>query len=86
MIYDIIEYIGKYDDGVMVLLSINHNDVYYDATFFYKLDLVVLTVDEKLENILGYEIEKWEGYNNIILDIMKKVIPYNDVINTLDEI
>ena len=55
MIFDIIEYLGKYEEGVMVLLSLNHMDIYYDATFFYTNDFVTLTIDEDLEEKVNSE-------------------------------
>lgn len=85
MTFDIIEYLGKFEEGVLTLLSINHEDNYYDATFYYKEDFVTLTIDEKLEEIIG-EIEKLPEYNNLVLDIMKKVVPYDEIIARLDNV
>jgi hypothetical protein len=85
MTFDIIEYLGKFEDGVLALISLNYENEYYDATFFYKEDFVTLTIDEKLEEIIG-EIEEWSGYNNLVLDIMKKVVPYDEIITRLDPV
>lgn len=85
MTFDIIEYLGKFEDGVLTLISLNYGDEYYDATFFYKENFVTLTIDEKLEEIIG-EIEEWSGYNNLILDLMKKVVPYDEIISRLDKV
>ena len=85
MTFDIIEYLGKFEDGVLVLISLNYEDNYYDTTFYYKENFVTLTIDEDLEQVIG-QIEFWTGYNNLVLDIMKKVIPYNEIITRLDEI
>jgi HEPN domain-containing protein len=85
MTFDIIEYLGKFEDGVLALISLNYENEYYDATFFYKEDFVTLTIDEKLEEIIG-EIEEWPGYNNLVLDIMKKVVPYEEIITRLDKV
>jgi hypothetical protein len=84
MAFDIIEYLGKFEDGVLVLISLNYDDNYYDTTFYYKDNFVTLTIDEDLEEIIG-QIELWSGYNDLVLDIMKKVIPYNEIIGRLDE-
>lgn len=86
MKFDIIEYLGKLEDGVLIILSLNYNDEFYDATFYYKNQFVTLTVDEKLEEILGCTIEKWSGYNKLVLDIIEKTIPYDEIISRLDEI
>jgi len=85
MTFDIIEYLGKFEDGVLVLISLNYEDNYYDTTFYYKDNFVTLTIDDDLEQIIG-QVELWSGYNNLVLDIMKKVIPYDEILGRLDEI
>lgn len=85
MTFDIIEYLGKFEDGVLVLISLNYEDEYYDATFFYKEDFVTLTIDEKLEEIIG-EVEEWFGYENLVLELMKKIVPYEEIITRLDQV
>lgn len=91
MIFDIVEYSGKVnipDKGevVIVILSLNYNDNYYDASFVYdEGNFVTLTVDPTLEDEIGV-IEHWVGYNQLILDIKGKVLPYKEVIVRLDEI
>lgn len=85
MNFDIIEYLGKFEDGVLVLISLNYENEYYDATFFYKEDFITLTINEDLEELIG-EIEKHPLYNNLVIEIMKQVVPYKEMINRLDEI
>jgi hypothetical protein len=85
MTFDIIEYLGKFEDGVLALISLNYENEYYDATFFYKENFVTLTIDEKLEEIIG-EVEEWSGYNNLVLELMKKVVPYDEIITRLDPV
>lgn len=85
MNFDVIEYLGKFENGVLVLISLNYESEYYDATFYYKEDFVTLTINEDLEEIIG-EIEKHPQYNNLIIEIMKQVVPYREMINRLDEI
>ena len=85
MTFDIIEYLGKFEDGVLVLISLKYEDNYYDTTFYYKDNFVTLTIDDDLEQIIG-QVELWSGYNNLVLDIMKKVIPSDEILGRLDEI
>jgi hypothetical protein len=85
MTFDIIEYLGKFEDGVLVLISLKYEDNYYDTTFYYKDNFVTLTIDDDLEQIIG-QIELWVGYNNLVLDIMKKVIPSDEILGRLDEL
>ena len=86
MKFDIIEYLGKLEDGVIVIISLNYEDEYYDSTFYYKNQFVTLTVDEKLEEVLGKTIEEWSGYNKLVLEIIEKTIPYDEIVTRLDEI
>ena len=85
MLFDIVEYLGKIDNGVLVIITLNYNEDYYDATFYYKENFITLTIDEKLEEEIGI-IEDWEGYNQLVLDLMKKVVPYEEILGRLDEI
>jgi hypothetical protein len=85
MTFDIIEYLGKFEDGVLVLISLKYEDNYYDTTFYYKDNFVTLTIDDDLEQIIG-QVELWSGYNNLVLDIMKKVIPSDEILGRLDEL
>jgi hypothetical protein len=83
---DIIDYLGKYEDGVLVLLSINYNDNFTEGTFYYSDKILSLTVDMSIESDLGMPIEFWEGYRDLLESILKRVVPYNEIINRLDEI
>jgi hypothetical protein len=85
MLFDIIEYLGKFEDGVIVLITLNYKDNYYDSTFFYREDFVTLTINEELEEIIG-KIEEWDGYNDLVIDIMKKTIPFDEIIGRVDDI
>ena len=59
--FDIIEYIGRMDGGVFVLLNLNvDNTDFYDAVFYYKENTVALTVDEKFEELIGSQIEDFK--------------------------
>jgi len=82
---DIIDYLGKHQDGILVLLTLGYKDKYYEATFFYTKDMLALTPDEKLEEELGTIIEEWDGYNQLMFDILKKVVPYEEMINIAND-
>lgn len=81
----ILEYLGKLENGVMVLMSIVYNDEYYEATYFYTDSQIVLTVEEKLEQDLGYKITEDEEYPKLISNIIKKVVPYKEIYNRMDD-
>lgn len=82
----ILEYLGKLENGIMVLLSVVYNEKYYEATYFYTDEQLVLTVSEELENDLEHKITEDDEYKSLISSIIKKVVPYNEMYNRLDEI
>ena len=81
---DVIDYLGKYENGVLVLLSINYNNSFSDGTLYYSNVMLALTVDESIEREIG-QIELWDGYRDLLVSILKKVVPYDEIINRLDE-
>jgi hypothetical protein len=85
MTVDVLDYIGKHEDGIFVLLSLGYEEKYYEATFYYRDTFIVLTVEESLEEKFGCEIEDWDGYGQIMYDIVKKVTPYEEMINQVED-
>ena len=83
---DIIDYLGKIDGGIIVLISLSYDGEYYEGTFYYKENLIALTPDETLEEKLGSVIDDWEGYNELVLDIIKKLVPYDEMIKRIDDL
>lgn len=82
----ILEYLGKLEDGVMVLLSIVYNSIYYEATYFYTSEDIVLTVPEELEEALGHKITEDDKYPDLLMTIIKKVVPYKEIYGRIDDI
>ena len=76
---DIVDYLGKYENGVLVLLSIGYKDTFTEGTIYYSDEMLALTVDESIEQDLGTPIELWDGYRDLLISILKKVVPYNDL-------
>jgi hypothetical protein len=83
--FDIIDYIGQLAGGIYVVLSLNYNDNFYEGIFYYKENVVALSVEKTLEKKLNCEIEDWRGYNQLMLDILSKVVPYNQMINIAND-
>ena len=86
MTADIVDYLGKYENGVLVLLSIGYKGEFSEGTIYYSNEMLSLTVDESIEEELGMKIEFWDGYRDLLISILKKVVPYNEIINRLDEV
>jgi len=83
---DIVDYLGKYEDGVLVLLTIGYKDQYTEGTLYYSDKMLALTVDESIENDLGSPVELWVGYKDFLISILKRVVPYTEIINRLDDV
>jgi hypothetical protein len=81
----IIEYLGKFENGVLVLLGITHENQYYDATFFYTKEEIVLTISDEMEEIVG-DIKEHPQYKDLLLGILKKVLPYHDISERIDDV
>ena len=82
--FSILEYLGKLDLGVLVLLSIVYNEKYYEATYFYTSEQLVLTVQEELEQDLEHKISEDIEYKELVKELIGKVVPYSEIYNRLD--
>lgn len=82
---DIVDYMGKYENGVLVLLSINCDGSFSEGTVFYTEDNLVLTVDQSIEDKLG-PIEEWSGYKDLLESIFKKLIPCSEISTRIDDL
>jgi hypothetical protein len=83
---DIIDYMGKMDSGILVLLSINCNNKFTEGTIFYTDNNFTITVSEDVEKELGCVIEQWSGYINFAESILKKLVPCNELLSRIDEV
>lgn len=81
---DILDYLGKHEGGILALISLGYEGSYYESTFYYTEDVLALTTDEKLEEIIGI-IEDWEHYNELLYKIIQKVVPHNELINSIQD-
>jgi hypothetical protein len=81
---DIVDYMGKIDDGVLVLLSVNCDGYFTEGTIFYSNEDIVFTVDSEVEKKVGGPIEYWEGYLPLIESVLKKLVPLDEIYNRLD--
>lgn len=83
---DILDYLGKYENGILVLLSVNYNNNFTEGTLYYSDEMLALTVDESIEQELGHKIEFWDGYRELLTSLLKKVVPYDEMIGRLDDV
>jgi len=59
---------------------------YYEGTFFYTAEDILLTISKPLEEELGHKIEDTPEYVDILRVILKKITPYNEIIKQLKAI
>jgi hypothetical protein len=83
---DIIDYLGKFDNAIFVKLSLSDGQSFYDAVFYYKAELITLTVEERLENKLGSQIENWPGYVDLMYKIIEKLPPYQQLLGQVQRL
>lgn len=81
----ILEYLGKIENGILVLIGITYQNQYWEATFFYNESDIILTISEEFEEVIG-DITKHPNYSTLIKDILKRIVPYNEMINSIDNI
>ena len=83
--FSVLEYLGKVEDGVLVLLSVMHQRNYYEATFFYDDKNIILTISDELESVVG-DIKKHPEYMDCLRDILRKVVPYDEMFERIDPV
>lgn len=81
----VIDYLGKFENGVLVLIAITFDNQYFDATFFYTKEELVLTISDEMEEIVG-DIKEHPNYKDLILLTLKKVLPYHDIADRIDDV
>lgn len=83
---DIIDYMGRIRDGVLVLLSVTCDGKYSEATIFYNDKDILLTVDRSVEEAVAGPIEAWPGYKDLLTSILARLVPASEVVGRLDEV
>lgn len=83
---DVLDYIGSHENGILVSLSLGYDGIYYEAIFFYNEDnMLAITPDIELERVIGGPLENWKYYNELMYDIVKKILPYDQAKNIVNE-
>lgn len=83
--FSVLEYLGKLENGVLVLLSVIHERNYYEATFFYDNRNIILTISDELESVIG-DIKQHPEYFDCLRDILRKVVPHNEMFERIDPV
>jgi hypothetical protein len=48
----VLDYLGKLNNGVLVLLSIMYKNEYFESTFFYTKEDILLTISDSRKDFL----------------------------------
>lgn len=83
---DIVDYMGKMEGGILVLLSVNCDGSFSEGTIFYTPDNLALTVSQEVEEKIGSPIEAWEGYQDLVVSTLKKLIPCEELLLRMDDV
>ena len=82
----IIDYIGKYETGVLVSVGLMYEGQFYGGILFYTDNQMNINVEDSLTEKLGYPIEEHEEYLDILKYLIENVSPHEKIINQLEEI
>lgn len=82
----IIDYLGKYEDGILVSVGLMYKSEFFNSIFYYTGDQMVINVEEKMIQKMDHFIEEHPEYYTLMEDIINKVEPYELVIAQLEEI
>jgi len=83
---DIVDYMGKMEGGILVLLSVNCDGSFSEGTIFYTPENLALTVSQEVEEKIGSPIEVWEGYQDLVVSTLKKLIPCEELLKRMDDV
>lgn len=78
----ILDYLGKYEGGIIVSVGLMYENTFYNGIFFYTEDKMIITVDDNLIDKIG-EIQETEYYLPLMESIINMVDPYENIISDL---
>ena len=80
----ILDYLGKYEGGILVSVGLMCEDNFYNGIFYYTSDKMIITVDDLFRQTVG-EIEETEDYLTLMESIINMVEPYENIIDDLKD-
>ena len=83
---DIVDYMGRYEGGVLVLLSVSCDGDFTEGTIFYTEKDIVLTLDPSIDEKLGMPVSQWDGYKGLLSSIFSRLVPAQEMLGRLDEV
>ncbi len=82
----ILDYLGKIESGILVLVSLMYNGKCYEGMFFYTDEQIHITVDDQMEEAMGCDIKNHKEYTDILRFLIKNVVPWSEMINRIDDV
>ena len=80
----VLDYLGKFEGGILVTIGLMYENTFYNAIFYYTSDKMVISIDDNLKKEIG-DIELIDDYIPLMESIIKMVEPYDTVINDLKD-
>jgi hypothetical protein len=85
MTVDVLDYLGKHEDGIIVSITIGYDGEFYNAHFYYTDTFLALSVYKEMEDKIGCQIEDWENYDELIKLILTKVVSFEEMSSRIDD-
>jgi hypothetical protein len=82
----VLDYIGRYEIGVLVSCGLMYEGQFYGGIFFYTDTQMNINVEESLTQKLGHPIEEDPEYLDILRILISKVEPFEKVFSNLPDI
>jgi hypothetical protein len=82
---NIIDYVGLFEDGILVSVNINYDNAWYDGIFYYDENKMYLNIDDNLYDMIG-DIEEHDEYLEIMEYIINNVESYEKIVKDLEQI
>jgi hypothetical protein len=76
----ILNVLGRYSNGILILIGLTVDNKFYNAIFFYNHEEVFIEVEDDFLNNVGI-IEEHIDYENVIQDLLSKSPPYEDILD-----
>jgi hypothetical protein len=80
----IVDYLGKFEDGIIVSIGIIYKEEYYDGIFYYTSDKMIMNVSQLFVDKWG-EVEEIDDYLKLMEWLINNVEPYETLINDIEE-
>ena len=80
----ILDYLGKYEGGILVSVGLMCEGNFYNGIFYYTSDKMIITVDDNFIQKFG-DIQMLDDYLPLMESIINMVEPYENIIGDLKD-